>query len=162
MVESSIAASMQNAFSAMGLSGCSTILCLSTFHPTSWYIYSSVSDHMTSIKSTFPHTQPFTRKGHITTANGNNMPILGTGTIVSSNHHNQPLHLSGTYYVHNLSANLISVGHLLENNNNVTFSSGCVLQDQEIGKVHGLGHRQEQLFALDINHPVVSFIATFE
>lgn len=69
-----------------------------------------------------------------------------------SNPKNQPLHLSGTsYYVPDLSANIISVGQLVDNDYNVT---SFVVHDQ-IVKVLGTVHKQGWLFILDTVHLVI-------
>ena len=47
-----------------------------------------------------------------------------------------------------LAINLVSLGQLVENNYNVSFSSsGCVLQDQELGEVIARGPKRGRLFS---------------
>lgn len=79
--------------------------------------------------------------------------------IVLTNPKNQPSHLSDTaYYVPDLSANIFSVGQLVDNDCNIT---AFVVHDK-IVKVLGTGHKQGWLFILDTVHLVIpSFLRCY-
>ena len=72
------------------------------------------------------------------------------GLTIPQNH---SLTLSNAFFVPKLSANLLSVGQLVDQGCFITFSSsGCTIQDQQTGKVIGTRHKQGRLFLLD-NRP---------
>ncbi|XP_068662848.1 uncharacterized mitochondrial protein AtMg00810-like [Aristolochia californica] len=69
---------------------------------------------------------------HINTADGSSMPISAVGDL-------SPF-VSDVFVSPDLSTNLQSVGQLVDKNCNVQFSrSGCVVQDQALGKVTAKG-----------------------
>lgn len=158
MIESSIAGSMQRAFSANGTNWRSSLPCLSSFSSPFLVPGSGAFDGMTSVQSTFLHTHPYTEKGHITSANCKNMLIFGMSTIVLSNLHN---HLCISL---NLSANLISVGQLVDNNWKSAMSRSphlaVLCSIRWLGRYLGQGMHKGGSSYWIIDHPVVSFIAT--
>ncbi|RWR90457.1 retrovirus-related Pol polyprotein from transposon TNT 1-94 [Cinnamomum micranthum f. kanehirae] len=63
---------------------------------------------------------------NISAANGDHLPIVSVGDAPG------PFPLTNIFVSPHLATNLVSVGQLVENNYNVSFSSsGCVVQDQE-------------------------------
>eukprot|EP00268_Persea_americana_P019317 TRINITY_DN19897_c0_g1_i7.p1 TRINITY_DN19897_c0_g1~~TRINITY_DN19897_c0_g1_i7.p1 ORF type:complete len:143 (-),score=19.98 TRINITY_DN19897_c0_g1_i7:35-463(-) len=129
----------------MGISG----LCFShntflAFHsafctPTnssSWFIDSGASNHMTFVEQSLQGTQPYVGNDTITTTNGHQLSIYGIGFLQFSKSSDKSLVLNNVYFVPQLSANLISVGQLVDSGYLVNFSpTGCVIQEQQTGKV---------------------------
>ncbi|KAF8412514.1 hypothetical protein HHK36_000482 [Tetracentron sinense] len=77
------------------------------------------------------------------TANGESLPITAVGDISPS----PPL--QNVFYSPSLSANLISIGRLVDNDCDVSFSrSGCIVKDQVSGKIIVTGPKCGRLFPL--------------
>ncbi|GFS36670.1 hypothetical protein Acr_00g0047390 [Actinidia rufa] len=75
-------------------------------------------------------------------ANGSSMTVDHVGHVSTST-----LSLFHTYYVPKLTINLVSVGQLCALGLTVLFSStGCVMQDPQMGKTLGIGRRHGRLF----------------
>ena len=114
-----------------------------TSHPTSipssvWVIDSSASNHMTAIEQSLADAEPYTGHDQIIAANGHRLSISGIGSLDFTTPQHQSLHLSNVYFVPHLSANLISVGQLVDYGYSFYFSSsGCVIQERRTGKVMG-------------------------
>ena len=124
-----------SAFSTLGLSGKSPLT-----SPT-WYFDSAASNHMTNNANYLTHVKKYSGNLEIGTADGNQLPITETGDISSS--------LTDVFVSPALTTNLISVGQLVENNCKVTFSKpGCVVQDQQSGRVITRGPKVERLFPI--------------
>ena len=80
------------------------------------------------------------------TANGGIVPITAFRDIPG------PIPLKSVFLCPNLTSNLLSVGQLVENNCNISFSSsGCVVQDQMSGKEIARGPKCGRLFPLDFS-----------
>ena len=80
---------------------------------------------MTSTSSLMYNIQLYDGKLQVQTANGGHLPITAIGDIP----HKLPL--NHVFLSPGLSTNLLSVGQLVDNHCNVSFSSsGCVVQDQ--------------------------------
>ena len=87
-----------------------------------WYLDSGASNHMTSspikLQNVVPYTGPFT----VQAANGDHLPITSVGDTTG------PLPLTNVLVSSHLATNLVSLGQLVENNYNVSFSSfGCIV-----------------------------------
>lgn len=79
------------------------------------------------------------------------MSISGIGSVDLRTPQNQSLSLSNVYFVPTLSANLLSVGQLVDSAYSIYFtSSGCVIPDRCNGKVIGTGSKRGQTFLLDV------------
>ena len=103
------------AFSTLGISG-------KINSPSQWYFDSGASNHMTSSSKHFSKLKPYDGQIQVHAANGTTIPITSVGDIA----HSLPLH--DVFCSNNLSTNLISVGQLVDNNCNVSFSSsGCLV-----------------------------------
>ena len=88
---------------------------------------------------------------------GNCMNISQTGTTETLN-----LSLSYTYYVPNLTCNLVSVGQLCDLSLTVSFSlNDCHVQDLQMGRTISTGCKVGRLFELmSLQLPYPSFIST--
>ena len=125
----------------------------SSITPSTWFLDSGASNHMTSVECSFTASHPYLGKDKITTANGDQLIISGIGTITLSSVSGQSLPLSNVYFVPKLSANLLSVGQLIDDGYHINFSStGCVIQERQTGKVIATGSKHGRLFLLDIGH----------
>uniref|UniRef100_A0A5B7C134 CCHC-type domain-containing protein n=1 Tax=Davidia involucrata TaxID=16924 RepID=A0A5B7C134_DAVIN len=114
---------IQSAFSALGITG-------KTTSPSVWYIDSGASNHMTSSSVHLTNVKPYVGNSQIQTANGECLGITSVGDIPHT------LPLNNVFHTPLLTSNLISVGQLVDNNCKVSFSkSGCIVQDQDSGKV---------------------------
>ena len=126
------------AFSALGIQGKLTTLCLS------WLVDSGASNHMTSSLKTLSNVKTY--HGNIQIANGSKLPIHAIGDINSS--------IKDVLVSPELSISLISVGQLVDNNCDVRFSrNGCVVQDQVSGKILAKGPKIGRLFPLHFSIP---------
>lgn len=126
-----------SAFSALGLSG--------KHFPTSppWYFDSGASNHMTNNAKFLTNVNKYSGNLKIYTADGNALPIIATGDVSSS--------LTNVFVSPGLSTNLVSVGQLVDNDCKVEFSkSGCVVQDQQSGKMIARGPKVGRLFPLQL------------
>jgi hypothetical protein len=134
-----------SAFSTLGLSGKSTLT-----SPT-WYFDSAASNHMTNSTNYLTNIKKYCGNLEIGTADGSQLPITTIGDISSS--------LTDVFVSPALTTNLISVGQLVENNCKVTFSkSGCLVQDQQSGRVITRGPKVERLFPIQFpSSPCRSF-----
>ncbi|KAI9174012.1 hypothetical protein LWI28_010318 [Acer negundo] len=118
---------IQSALSAFGLTGKDVSSSL-------WYINFAPSNHMTSSLAPYTNVKSYVGNVQIRTANDETLPIKSVGDIP----HTVPL--TNVFHAPDLTSNLISVGQLVDENCNVSFSkSGCVVQDQDSGKVIGKG-----------------------
>lgn len=82
----------------------------------------------------------------IHTADGNQLPITVIGDISSS--------LTNVFISPGLTSNLISVDQLVENDCQVQFSqSGCLVQDQQSGKIIAKGPKVGRLFPIQFSLP---------
>ena len=68
---------------------------------------------MTSVEANLSATHPYTGTEQIMVANGQNLSISGIGSIDIATPQHQHLTVSNVYFVPNLSANLLSVGQLV-------------------------------------------------
>lgn len=126
-----------SAFSALGISGKSS---------SSWYFDSGASNHMTSNAQFLTNIKKYFGNLKIHTADGNQLPITATGDISSS--------LTNVFVSPGLTSNLISVGQLVENDFQVQFSqSGCLVQDQQTGKIIAKGPKVGRLFPIQFSLP---------
>ncbi|KAL3523634.1 hypothetical protein ACH5RR_016468 [Cinchona calisaya] len=124
-----------SAFSALGLSGKP----FSTSSP--WYFDSAATNHMTNKANFLTNVKKYTGNLKIYTADGNPLPITATGDISPS--------LTNAFVSPSLTNNLISIGQLVDDNYKVEFSkSGCIVQDQQSGKMIARGPKVGRLFPL--------------
>lgn len=127
-----------SAFSAFGLSSNHQV------SSTPWYFDSGASNHMTNTIVPLSNVRNYDGNLKINTADGSSLPISAVGDLSSS--------LTDVFVSPALSANLLSVGQLVDNNCNVNFSrSGCVVQDQVSGKMIAKGPKVGRLFPLDVS-----------
>ncbi|KAJ8624002.1 hypothetical protein MRB53_032532 [Persea americana] len=129
-----------NALASMNIAGTDSSL------SNTWYLDSGASNHMTSSPITLQNVIPYT--GHLTVqaTNGDHLPITSVGDTPG------PLPLTNVFVSPHLATNWVSVGQLVENNYNVSFSSsGCVVQDQESGEVIVRGPKHGGLFPLPMS-----------
>lgn len=90
---------------------------------------------MSSVEHHFGRIKPYAGHEHSTAANGQHLSISGIGSICLTTPQNQSFPLSS---IPKFSANLLSVGQLVDHGYLVAFSStGSVIQDQQTGKVIG-------------------------
>jgi len=96
-----------------------TSTAMSTTHGNSrWFFYFACCNHMTTDIKSLPSATFVSSLPPIHTASGNTMNITHIGHVSTSN-----LTLPDTYYIPNLTLNLISVGQLYEQGMNVYFST---------------------------------------
>ena len=133
-----------SAFSTLGLSGKN----LSTSSP--WYFDSAASNHMTNNIASLTNVNENFGNLKIHIADGSHLPITTTGDI--------SLSLTDVFVSPGLTTNLMFVGQLVENDCKLEFSkSGCVVQDQQSGRMIARGPKVERLFPLQF--PVSFFFA---
>lgn len=133
-----------SAFSALGLSGNVSSPC------SPWYFDSGASNHMTNTAAALTNVTNYSGDLQIHTADGNNLPITAIGDISSS--------LTNVFVSPGLTSNLISVGQLVDNDCRVEFSkTGCLVQDQQSGKMIAKGPKVGRLFPLYSSLPPCSF-----
>ena len=124
-----------SAFSALGLSGKN----LSTSSP--WYFDSAASNHMIHNAASLTNFNEYFGNLKIHTADGSHLPITATGDVSPS--------LTDVFVSPGLTTNLVSVGQLVENDCKLEFSkSGCVMQDQQSGRMIARGPKVGRLFPL--------------
>lgn len=156
--------SVSSAFTSMGINGLfpspttfaafHSSTALSTYvTPSTWFLDSGASNHTTSVEHNLENPQPYAGNETITTANGHQLSISGIGFLDLPITSQGSLTLSNVYFAPHLSANLISVGQLVECGYLVNFSpSGCVIQERQTGKVIGTESKHGRLFLLDKGH----------
>ncbi|KAF8369556.1 hypothetical protein HHK36_032419 [Tetracentron sinense] len=126
-----------SAFSALGLTG------KNKSFSKLWFLDSGASNHMTFSSENLLNVQKYDGNLQVQTANGESLPITAVGDISPS----PPL--QNVFYSPSLSANLISVGQLVDNDCDVSFSrSGCIVKDQVSGKIIVTGPKCGRLFPL--------------
>ena len=107
-----------NALASMNISGTGS----SMSH--TWYLDSGASNHMTSSPTNLQNVVPYTGTLTVQTANGAHLPLTSVGDTSG------PLRLTNVLVSPHLATNLVSVGQLVENNYNVSFSSSsCIVQE---------------------------------
>jgi hypothetical protein len=126
-----------------------TSTAMSATHGNSqWFFDSACCNHMTTGIKSLPSVTIVSSLPPIHTANDNTMNITHTGHVSTSN-----LTLPNTYYIPNLTLNLISVGQLCEQGLNVYFSPfGVQVQDPQTKQIIGTGRRVGRLFELQSLH----------
>lgn len=108
-----------NPFTALKISG--------THHPLSfvWYLDSSASNHVTFSSANLSNLQNYNSNLQVHISDGEKLPITAIGDI------SHPLHLQHVLLSQSLSANLLYVGWVADNDCNVSFCrSDYVVQDQ--------------------------------
>ncbi|KAJ0079888.1 hypothetical protein Patl1_24395 [Pistacia atlantica] len=109
-----------SALSALGLQGKTHLL------TSPWLIDSAASNHMTGSLTALQDVRKYDGEQHIQIADGSTLPITAVGNLGSS--------FTNVFVSPDLSANLISVGKLVEDNCSIHFDrSGCHVQDQASG-----------------------------
>ena len=164
-IQELIQSTVTSAYASMGISGgrYQTHIASPAFHSSAylsspitsstWFLDSGASNHMTSVEHSFTDSHSYLGKKKITTANGDQLLISGVGTITLSGVFGQSITLPNVYFVPKLSANLLSVGQLIDDGYLVHFSSsGCVIQGRQTRKVIATGSKHGRLFLLDIGH----------
>lgn len=115
-----------------------------------WYFDSRASHHMTNNVDILSNKNKYIGNLKIHTADGNTLPITATGDISSS--------ITDVLVSPKLSTNLVSVGQLVDNNCKVEFSkSGCLVQDQNSGRMIARGPREGRLFP--IHFPISPYLS---
>ena len=121
-IQELIQSTVTSAYASMGISGgrYQTHIASPAFHssaylsspitPSTWFLDSGVSSHMTSVEHSFTDSHSYLGKEKITTANGDQLLISGAGAITLSSVSGQSITLPNVYFVSKLSANLLSVG----------------------------------------------------
>lgn len=126
-----------SAFFALGFSGKSSSSC---------YFDLGASNHMTNNAQFLTNIKKYFGNLKIHIADGNQLPITAIGDISSS--------LTNVFISPGLTSNLISVGQLVENDCQVQFSqSGCLVQDQQPGKIIAKGPKVGRLFPIQFSLP---------
>ena len=93
----------------------------------SWYFDSACCNHMTNDSSIFTMKTQSSSLPNIQTADGSTMKVTHIGTVST-----EDLNLPDTYFVPNLSLNLVSIGQLCDLGLDIIFtSSGCHVQDPQ-------------------------------
>ncbi|TXG56684.1 hypothetical protein EZV62_017997 [Acer yangbiense] len=109
-----------SALSALGLQGKQYLL------SSPWLIDSAASNHMTGSPAALQDVRKYDGEQYIQITDGNTLPITAVGNLGSS--------FTNVFVSPALSANLISVGQLVEENFSLHFDrSGCRVQDQASG-----------------------------
>ncbi|KAF8377349.1 hypothetical protein HHK36_030726 [Tetracentron sinense] len=135
------------ALSAAGLSGTSL--------QSPWYFDSGASNHMTGTASYLHNVKSYKGNQIISTADGAQLPISSVGSLSFSPSPHRQFTLIDVFHVPKLSANLISVGQLVQNQCLVIFFPDCCfVHDLATGKVVGRGRRKGRLFLLDLDDSV--------
>jgi hypothetical protein len=128
------------AFSMLGLQGQGNIV------SSSWIVDSGASNHMTGSSDLLCNLREYSGTQNIQIANDSNLPIVAIGDIGPSFPH--------VFVSPGLSANLISVGQMVDNNWDVHLSrNGCLVQDQVSRKVIARGPKVRRLFLLQFTIP---------
>ena len=110
---------------------------------------------MTNNPTALCHVQPYAGQSSIQTANGNSLPIAAIGDA--------SFKFTDVFLASQLSTNLISVGHLVDNNCAVNFSSnGCVVQDQVTREPIAKGPKVGHLFPLFLPIPDFSPLSSIK
>ncbi|KAJ0047025.1 hypothetical protein Pint_06708 [Pistacia integerrima] len=92
-----------------------------------WLIDPAASNHMTRSSTALQDARKYDGEQHIQIPDGCTLPITTVGNLGSS--------FTNVFVSPNLSANLISVGQLVEDNCSIHFDrSGCHVQDQASGQ----------------------------
>ena len=105
-----------HAFSTLGISG------KNTSSSSMWYFNSGASNHMTVSPSNLSNVQSYDGKLQVHTADGEKLSFTTIGDVPQS----LPLH--DVFLTPSVSTNLVSVGQLVDNHCEVSFSSaGCVV-----------------------------------
>ena len=124
-----------SALSALGLQGKQFLL------PSPWLIDSPASNHMTGSPTALQDVRKYDGEQHIQIADGSTLPITAVGNLGSS--------FTNVFVSPTLSANLISVGQLVEENCSLHFDrSGYRVQDQASGLEIAKGPKVGCLFPL--------------
>lgn len=89
--------------------------------PSSWFIDYGASNHMTLIENELHDLTHYDGKERITTANGQHLSIADVGSVDLKTPQNQSLPLASVYFVPKLSANLISIGQLVNHGYSIFF-----------------------------------------
>ncbi|KAK3032074.1 hypothetical protein RJ639_036288 [Escallonia herrerae] len=111
---------------------------------SSRFFDSGCCNHMTSHPTIFSSKSEITNSPVIHTTDGSHMHASHNGHVSTST-----LTLSDTYFIPNLTLNLISVGQLCELGLDLHFtSSGCSVQDPRTGQILGIGHKVGRLYEL--------------
>jgi hypothetical protein len=123
--------------SALGLQGKEYLL------TSLWLIDSTASNHMTDSLKALQDVHKYNGKQHIQITNGSTLPITVVGNIGSS--------FTNVFVSPDLSANLISIGQLVEENCSLHFDRfGCCVQDQALGQEIEKGPKVGHLFPLQL------------
>jgi len=123
------------AFSTLGLQGQGNSV------SSSWIVDFGASNHMTGLSDLLCNLREYSGTQNIQIANGSNLPITTIGDIGPSFPH--------VFVSPRLSANLIYIGQMVDNNWDVHLSrNGCLVQDQVSGKVIVRGPKVGRLFLL--------------
>ena len=94
---------------------------------------------MTSSSDTLSNVRTYHGATNIQIANGTQLPIHAIEDI--------NYFVKNVLVSHDLSTSLISVGQLVDNNNDVRFScDGCIVQDQVSGKILAKGLKLDDCF----------------
>lgn len=129
----------------------SSISLSTSMTPSTWFLDSGASIHMTSMEQNIHDSQTYVGCEKITTANEHHLSILCIGSLGLSIPQNKSFYLSNFYFVRQLSANLSFVGRLIDNGCLVTFSSfGCVIQERQTWTVIRMGNKHGLLFLVDM------------
>jgi len=135
------------AFSTLGLQGQGNTV------SSSWIVDSRASNHMTGSSDLLCNLREYSGTQNIQIANGSNLPITAIGDIGPSFPH--------VFVSLGLSANLIYVGKMVDNNWDVHLShNGCLVQDQVSGKVIARGPKVGRLFLLQFTTPIALSLAS--
>ncbi|RVW89893.1 Retrovirus-related Pol polyprotein from transposon TNT 1-94 [Vitis vinifera] len=107
-----------------------------------WYVDSGASNHMTNNPTALCHVRPYAGQSSIQTANGSSLPIAAICDASSK--------FTDVFLAPQLSANLISVGQLVDNNCVVNFSDLSMVWHRR------LGHPNTQILSHVLNSDLPS------
>jgi hypothetical protein len=97
-----------------------------------WYVDSRASNHMTSHGECFKDTRDLKTPGFVETGDDTTHPITQIGKVSLSMQDGQTKYLKYIFYVPTITKNLVSIGQMVEQGLQMTFSpNGCFVKDMK-------------------------------
>ena len=113
-----------------------------------WLLDSGASHHMMNDNRHMSNYRKVNGSS-VNVANGQKVPVAGAGTLVATNEHQSIIHVKEVLHVPDLAHNLLSLGKIIDNGNELT-TVGPHLQITHDGKVVADAKRVGALFKVDI------------